>query len=137
MPDRQGITADSAATEEPAATPIHSMGKLEVPQTYMIDLDRGTVTIAGADIWFDAVTPSQLFLVPRNGAQMAPGDLSKRDFEACSAETYSTDRISLHHLPPGSFICVKTSGGRIASVKVDILSSGGTSVLALNYVVWE
>jgi hypothetical protein len=135
MPDKRTV-AGAAAADEPAPA-IHSRGKLEVPQTYMINLEAGTVGTAGGGLWFEEATANQLFLVPQHGAQFAPGDLSKRDFEACSSETYSTNRISLHDLPPGSFICVKTGNGRFASVRIDSLSPGATHVLALNYVVWE
>jgi hypothetical protein len=134
MPDKRTV-AGAAATDEPAPV-IHSRGKLQVPQSYVANLEAGTVG-AGGGLWFEAATASQFFLVPQKGAQFAPGDLSKRDFEACSSETYSTNRISLHDLPPGSFICVKTGSGRIASVRIDGLSPGSTHILALNYVVWE
>ena len=102
-----------------------------------VDFDGGVVTEVGADVWFEAKTATELFLAPRNGAALAAGDLSKRDFEACASETYSTDPISFHSIGIGSFICVKTNDGRIGSFRIDGLSQTSPRTLALNYVVWE
>jgi hypothetical protein len=113
------------------------MGKLQIPQTFTANLEAGKVGASGGGIWFEAVTATQFFLVPIQGVQLAPGDLSKRDYEACSTETYSTARIALRDLPPGSSVCVKTHDGKFGSIVIDGLSAGAPHVLALNYVVWE
>jgi len=114
-----------------------SVELVEVPPTYGVDLDGGTVGQAGADLLFEAITSSELYLTPRNSAQFAPGDFSKRDFAGCASAAYATGKISLRDARPGAYICVKTSDGRVGSVKIETLSPGAVHVLALSYVVWE
>ena len=123
--------------EQPTGPAIHSTGKLQVPQSLVLDLDRGAVVQAAADVWFEALTADQLFLVPQNGAALAPGDLSKRDFKGCTSQTYSANALSLLDLPPGSSVCVKTRGGRIGRLVIDGLSAALPRTLALDYTVWE
>jgi hypothetical protein len=123
--------------EPPAGPAIHATGKLQVPQSDMFDLDRGAVVQAGADVWFEVVSPDQLFLVPQNGAELAPFDPSKRDFNGCASQTYSANAISLHDLSPGSVVCVKTREARIGRLTIDGLSATSPRTLALDYTVWE
>lgn len=120
-----------------AAPVIHAMGRLDVPQTYLFDLDQGAVTEDGADVWFEAVTADELYLVPQNGATLGPGDLSKRDAAACAAGGYSSERLPLAKLPAGSFICVRTSDGRTGSFAIEALSDASPRALSINYVTWE
>jgi hypothetical protein len=95
------------------------------------------VVQAGADVWFEVVSPDQLFLVPQNGAELAPFDPSKRDFNGCASQTYSANAISLHDLSPGSVVCVKTREARIGRLTIDGLSATSPRTLALDYTVWE
>ena len=134
---KNGAVVANAGAGQAAAVTVHAMGELKVPQTYLFDLDGGVVTEAGADVWFEAKTESDLFLVPRNGAALAAGRPVKAGFEGCASETYSSDPISFHNIGVGSFICVKTSDGRIGSFRIDGLSQVSPRTLALNYVVWE
>ena len=120
-----------------AAVAVHAMGRLDVPQAYLFDLDEGTVTEDGADIWFQAATEDELYLVPQNDAALAPGDLSKRDAAACEADDYSQDRLPLADLPAGSFLCVRTSDGRTGSFGIEALSETSPRTLSINYATWE
>jgi hypothetical protein len=121
----------------PTPAPVtHSTGPLEVPQTYVFDLDTGSVGGAG-DIWFQAVTSSELYLAPRGGAQMAVGDRSNRGYAGCSAASYSTTRAPLSAVPVGSYVCVRTNEGRISQFRVNAISAGSPKTLSLGYTTWR
>jgi len=116
---------------------VAATGSLEVRPAQMLDVERGAITEGRADVWFEAVGADQLFLVPQNGAQLAPGDRSNRDFGGCTTQAYSSNPVSLRDLPPGSFVCVKTRDARIGELLIDSLSAAEPRALALHYTVWE
>lgn len=119
------------------ATPVtHTTGPLSVPQTYLFDLDAGGVGSSG-DIWFHAVTNTELYLEPSGGAQMAVGDRSNRGFAGCSTASYSTTRVTLASVPVGSYVCVRTNEGRISQFRVNGVSSGSPKTLTLGYTTWR
>ncbi len=122
----------------PTPTPVtHSTGPLSVPQTYTFDLDAGGVGGAGADIWFHAVTNTELYLEPRGGAQMAVGDRSNRGLAGCSAESFSATRVPLADVPVGSYVCVRTNEGRISQFRMNAISSGSPKTLSIGYTTWR
>jgi hypothetical protein len=109
-----------------------------VAQTYSVDIDEGQLsTGADADVWFQAVTMSQLFLKPVNGAQLAVGDRSDRGRRRCATESFSNDPVALNALPVGSFVCVATNRGRVAQFRVSGVSGGVPKTLTLDYTTWE
>lgn len=124
-------------TPVPAAPPVRTTGTLQIPQTYLADLDQGTVTQAGADLWFEAETATQLYVTPSNGAALAVGDLSRRNLEACRSARYDAYRVPLSALPPGSFLCVRTNEGRFALVGITALTGASPRTLSLSYLTWE
>ena len=123
-------------TPSPSAPVTFSTGPLSVPQTYVFDLDNGAVGASG-DIWFEAVTASQLFLTPRGGAQMAVGDRSNRGRDGCASASYSTTRVALSAVPVGSYVCVRTNEGRISQFRVNAISAGSPKTLTLGYTTWQ
>lgn len=121
----------------PTPAPVtHSTGPLSAPQSYLFDLDTGAVGADG-DIWFHAVTNTELYLEPRGGAQMAVGDRSNRGFEGCSAASFSTARVALSAVPVGSYVCVRTNEGRISQFRMNAISSGSPKTLTLGYTTWR
>jgi hypothetical protein len=136
VPSGQAAAA-AAPPERPAAPAILSRGKIEVPQSAMVALAGGGLVRTGGDLSFEAATASQLLLVPQNGAALAPGNRTRRDFGGCAAATYSPSPVSVFDLPLGSYVCVKTRDGRIGEIKVDGLTPAAPHTLALNYVVWQ
>lgn len=121
----------------PAPAPVtHATGTLSVRQTYIFDLDTGAVGSSG-DIWFHAVTNTELYLEPRGGAQMAVGDRSNRGFAGCTAERFSTARVALSETPVGSYVCVRTNEGRISQFRVNAISAGSPKTLTLGYTTWR
>jgi hypothetical protein len=123
----------------PPSAPVYSTGLLEIPQTFLFDLDNGQVGGGGgnADLWFQAQTSTQLFINPRNGAQIAVGDKSNRGYVGCANEVYSPNRVALNTLAPGNYICVVTSEGRVAQFRVNAILGGTPKTLRIGYTTWE
>ncbi len=109
---------------------------LSVAQTYVFDLDAGSVGAEG-DIWFEAQTATALFLTPRGGAQMAVGDRSNRGYGGCSTASYSTARVALSAVPVGSYVCVRTRGGRVSQFRMNAISSGSPKTLTIGFTTWN
>jgi hypothetical protein len=109
---------------------------LSVPQTYVFDLDAGTVGAQG-DIWFQAVTSDELYLTPRGGAQLAVGDRSNRNYEGCVTAAYSPNRVALSAVPVGSYVCVRTSDGRISQFRMNSITPGSPKTLSIGFTTWN
>ncbi len=119
---------------------IQSQGNIALRQTYSADLENGAIGSApGADLWFEAVTASEIYLTPRNGARMAPGDLSVRGRAGCGAAgtPYAADRIALSALPVGSSVCVRTNEGHYAEIRIAALTPASPRILSLQYATWR
>jgi hypothetical protein len=122
----------------PPPQPIHSQDSLQIQQTFSVDLDEGNLSSGpDTDVWFQAVTQSQLFLKPMNGAQLAVGDKSNRGYDGCSAEAFSPNAVPLNMLPPGSYVCFATNQGRVGQFRVQSLSGGVPKKLTIQYTTWE
>lgn len=117
----------------------HSTDSLSVPQTWSFDLDEGGVANnPQADVWFEAVTAWEMYLVPRNGARMWLGDGSNRGYAGCSTGgPYTTTRIPTGSLPVGSYVCVRTNEGRYSQFRVNGWGAGYPKTLTLGYTTWE
>ncbi|MEP0519299.1 MAG: hypothetical protein ABJO09_08895 [Hyphomicrobiales bacterium] len=113
-----------------------STGEVNIPQTYSVDLDRGRLTGAGADIWFRAETRDLLYFSPRNGARIGVGNRSNRGFRGCSTARYTTERVSLRDIPVGSYVCVKTDKGRISQFRVNRVA-GSPKTVTIGYTTWK
>ena len=122
----------------PAPAPVtYSTGPILLKQTWSANLDNGAVGGPGADIWFQAVNPTQRYLTPRNGARMAVGDRSNRGYAGCSAASYSSARVNINAIPVGSYVCVRTSAGRISQFRVNAIHGGAVKKMRLGYTTWQ
>jgi len=120
--------------EPPEVPDTFSTGPIDLPQTFLANLDNGAVSSSGADIWYEAVTAVEKYITPRNGAMIALGDGSNRGYEGCSEELFSTERVPLEDMPPGTYVCVKTNQGRISQFRVN--GFVGTTI-KLGYTTWS
>lgn len=118
----------------PVVPSVRSQGPIALQQTFRVNLDNGNIGNAGADVWFQAVNAVQKYLTPVNGAQLALGDGSNRNYLQCQAETFSSDRLSLGLINPGSFICVKTNQGRISRIRID---SYAPATINMRHRTWQ
>ena len=115
----------------------YSTKALDIPQTYLADLDHGAVTSNGADLWFQAETADLLYLVPRNGAKIGVGNRSNRGYDGCRSARMTTNRVSLSDLPVGSYVCMRASEGRVSQFRVNGLSGGSPKTLSIGYTTWR
>ncbi len=125
------VFVGTAAPVGPPTT--FSTGARTLPETRRLNLDNGNIGMAGADIWYRANNPPIRRLVPINGAQFARGDGSNRGFAGCSTASYSSGRLDFASIPVGTYVCVRTSQGRISQFRVNGYS--GTA-LELGYTTW-
>lgn len=119
---------------EPELPDTFSTGLIDLPQTFLANLDNGAVAAAGADIWYEAVTAVEKYITPRNGALIALGDGSNRGYAGCSIEDFSADAVPLDDMPPGTYVCVRTNQGRISQFRVN--GFVGTT-MKLGYTTWS
>lgn len=117
----------------PYTPQTHSTGQLVMPAPSRANLDNGMVGGSGTDIWYWLATPANKRLTARNGAQFAVGDRTNRGYSGCSVANYTNTSISLSWVPVGSYICVRTSQGRISQIRVN--GCFGTT-LRLGYTTW-
>lgn len=108
-----------------------------VPQTYEVNFDNGNVGSGpGADLWFQAVTSTERYLTPVNGARIAVGDRSNRGRNGCAAASFSTARVPLAAVPVGSYICMKTNQGRTSQFRLNAVTGLAVKNLEMGYTTW-
>lgn len=117
---------------------LHSTGSFLAQQTFLFDLDVGALALRerGADVWFEAVTTSEMYLTPVNGSEIALGDGTDRGFGGCQSAAYSTARVSLNQAA-GRFVCARTSDGRLSQFQVASVSGASPRSLTIHYTTWN
>ncbi len=119
--------------------PVHSSGTINIPQTYIADLDTGGLIASGpGDIWFEAVTATKFFLSPVNGAQMNVGGQQARGYGGCSQVSFGSGKVNLGMVPNGTHVCVRTNSGRIGEFRINKLwgPPAGAKTLNITYTTW-
>ncbi len=126
--------------QPPVVTPavkVLAKGNLKVRQTYLFDLDSGREVQSGdSDIWFEAVTATERYLTPRNGATMGIAR-GTGDFTGCSRAKMSENRFPVDKLPPSITVCVKTNRGNLGAFRLLEPVGPSPGVLKISYIVWE
>lgn len=113
-------------------------GVLDVPQTWLVDLDTGIVGVGpDSDIWFQAETADERFVSAENGASIALMGTEPPGYEGCLVAPYTTGRIHVNDLPAGTYVCYFTNLGHYGQflVNADVGPSPGT--LSLTFFSWE
>ncbi|MCI2399369.1 SH3 domain-containing protein [Aliiroseovarius subalbicans] len=126
--------ADPMPEPTPPRPSTHSTGRLDIASSYTADLDRGLVAGGGADIWHHAINAAVRRLEPQNGAKLALGDGSNRGYAGCLDADFSSASLPFASLTEGTYVCVKTSAGRISQFRVNGYS--GTT-LRIGYTTWS
>lgn len=116
-------------------------GPLSIPQTWRADFDTGQVGEGEADIWFHAVTARERYVEPMNGARLGiysggPGSsgISRDD---CRSARKTTDRIPVSELSVGTYVCMRTSDGRIGVFRVNEPIGRSPGTLEIGFTVWN
>lgn len=126
-------TGAAPAPTPPSGPVTYSTGSINLQQSFQANFDNGNVGPAGADVWYQAQNAIQKFLAPRNGAQFALGDGTNRGYDGCKVASYSSNKISIWHMPVGTYVCVKTNQGRISQFRLNGYT--GTT-MNLGYTTW-
>lgn len=117
---------------------LHSTGSFLAQQTFLFDLDVGALALRerGADVWFQAVTSSEMYLTPVNGSEIALGDGTDRGFGGCQTARFTSERVDLSQAV-GRFVCARTSDGRLSQFQVASLSGTSPRSLTIHYTTWN
>ncbi len=123
---------------DPTATsvPVLITKKVDLQQTYFLDLDTGNVTSTGADIFFHAVSAVEKYFESRNGAEFKKmsGVPSLSD---CQAASLSTVQIPLADLSAGDLFCYETNQGNIGRLEIEEITGGSPQFLKIDLRTWD
>jgi hypothetical protein len=136
----------SAAPSAPAASPPDHLadppiteGVLAVQQTWMFDLDARPLLDPYAnnddpsDIWFEAITDSERYLVPLRAAEIAMTDVTVSGYRDCLETLARPSESNIRSLgstatsiPPGSIaLDVEGDGGVTAETRFCVRTNAG------------
>ncbi len=115
----------------------HKTGPLSIPQTYRADLDNGTVSSGGADIWFEADTATRRYITPVNGAKLAIHSGGATSKQVCADTPKTSNRIPIASVPVGTYVCVLTNEGRDAIFRVNAAVGASPGTLEIGFTTWE
>lgn len=144
-----GCGGGAAAPTTPTTTPstagtVYRQATVQLVQTFALDLDTGTFPPGlggGADIWFNALTDQQRFLMPmtQSGATVTLYGASAPGYSGCATVPVGLAPIPIDSLTAGVYVCATTSQGRIAVVRVDEPAgpSSATAALTISYTTYD
>jgi hypothetical protein len=99
--------------------PVLSSGTITLPNTRRVDLDTGSIGMAGHDLWYRVHSPDVPRLAPRNGAQIGTTAGPVTGYASCAGASYSGAALAMSDMSPGVPVCVRTSEGRTAIIRRD------------------
>lgn len=138
--DESSGSSDEKQKVPPNIAPSNpfSSGSLEIERGQMADLDQGRAgREAGADIEFEAVTATELYLTPKNGATLAVVGSQPVDYAGCLAAPLAAKRIPASELSKGTHVCLRTDQGRYTLFQITQPVQSGPGVLAIEYTTWK
>ncbi len=113
-------------------------GILELRQTFMADLDKGRISSGpGADIWFQAKTPLERYITPRNRARIAIAGKRSPGRDGCAALHLANKPIAVNALTAGTYVCVRTSERHFAQFRVNVPAGPSPGRMQIGYTTWE
>lgn len=110
-----------------------STGLVNLPLDGRVNLDTGVVGGAGADLRYVPGPGISRRIELRNGALAYVGDGSNRGYDGCRIAPVSGGHIPVAALPPGTYVCVRTSEGRVAQFRVNSYTA---TLMRLGYTTW-
>ncbi len=125
----------------PTATPeasVYHSGKINLKQTFHADFDTidDTPSVGDQDIWFEAVSSSEKYFTPNNGAKLKLITTGAPSYDQCTTTSLSSNRISLSDVSVGDWLCFKTSEGRYGRAEIEA-RSGDPETIRLDIVTWK
>jgi len=124
----------------PKPTPVPDVivdTNIDVPQTWLLDVDTGTLSgSATADLWFEAVTETERYFTPWRGAGIVKVGSTAPGYDRCASATYSTSRIPVSKVPVGSYLCLRTVGGRFSELRLLATIGPSPGTMSLHVRTW-
>lgn len=96
-------------------------GQTVILGTWTWDIEADTLGGKNTDVWWEIVTEDEKYLTPTNGTQLAL--VAGRSYDELKAAdlkgaAYSTAKIGIGDLKPGTIVALRTKGGNLAKLKV-------------------
>jgi hypothetical protein len=136
------------------AVRVHNQGATEIYNNSGIDIDEGklagvTTTICadsecppittpgfkGSDFWFHMAW-NRGYLSPQHGARFSKASVTSPGYAGCSTAKYVRGRVRVDSLPDNSAICMRTSEGRFAEIRIETYEAKAKS-LKFSFTTWE
>ena len=122
---------------EPTEAPFDLTAKINLDQTFSVDFDTTTITSgSGADLRFHAVSSTEKYLEPRNGAQFKLL-ASRPTLATCQSEVLSSSQISLDTVSSGNWLCFKTTDNQIGLAEIEAITAGDPQTITFDYGIWD
>ncbi len=115
----------------------YKTGPISLKQTWSMDLDNGTTGGSGGDIRFEAITATERYLTPINGASMAIAGNTSINLAGCkSLAGYTTSRLPVDLFRTGLYVCVKTDEGRYSQFRVNAAAGPSPATMEIGFTTW-
>ena len=143
------VTQTPAAPAPTSATTtiepkILSKGSLEIPLTWIADLDKGVLLnsdqLAAGDIWFESTKSSEIYLSSFNNmSELALIGTDPPGFSGCRSANYSlyANGIPIKDMTEGTYICVHTNDLHYSQVRIEALDGTSPGTLSISFTTWE
>jgi hypothetical protein len=117
-----------------ATSVVYRTGKIEIDNSFTVDLDAGTSPGgSGTDIWLNAVSASERYLDPENGAQLKEMS-GTPDMDDCEDASLSSSPVNFNDFGEGSWFCYITNDDRYGRFEVEDVSSGS---ITIDFRTWD
>lgn len=88
--------------------------------------------VAGADLVLQVQSSKEALLVPQNGAALS-ARIAEQGIGGCRNQRFSTQGVRLAQIHPGSYVCFRTSEGRIGEFKVETATERAPFSMMLSF----
>ncbi len=129
------ILVEQPPVQQPPAPVVVSSGAFQLVPQQQVNLDNGAIGPGGADLFYQVVGFTRQ-LAPVNGAQISFTNGAQRGFAGCTAAAFNNGPVLQTSLSIGSYVCVRTSQGRISEFRVDNIGIV-LGILTLSYTTWQ
>jgi len=116
-----------------------AVGQFDVPQTFCANLDSvypSYACDAQSDFFYQAVSPTERYLSPRNGAVFAQFGSTPPTAQNCAGAPLTNSRISVADLVPSWHVCFRTSSGSLGSLWLREAVGPSPSAMRIHFDLW-
>ncbi len=119
----------------PTPPPVLSSGKFDVPQTWTVDLDDGSVG-GGDDFKFEAISAVVKYILPTGASMKKMGSVPS--LNDCMTASLSSNTINFFDLSVGDYFCYETDDGNYGRLEIeDITQSSGVHTIRFDHKTWD